>query len=540
MLPLRGAANPAIMNDWSHGYNVSQGYTFNTYRELSPEWLDAAARLNGVLPPQRVGGRFRYVEFGSGQGVGLCLLAAAYPDCEFVGIDFLPEHIAHATQLAHTAALDNVRFVEADFLALGAAWPAELGRFDYAVLHGIISWVPVDVRQALTRCLEAATLPGALVYVSYNCLPGWLGGMPFQHMLSRMARTGNKPGSTVMQEGVALFEALQRNGAAVATALPQLSKRIDSAKVQSPAYLVQEYLHREWHPLWFSTVSDELAGAKLTHVGSATIADVLLPRSLADALRDQILAEPDPVMRQELIDLATNASFRRDLFCRGARRRTVGMTVEEPALRLLTERPEGRVEVATSFGNAQLPVDLVGLVYDLLGERARSLPELLAAPPLAGRPSDVVVSTVVLLLQGGRIAFARSGPLPADPAHRINDVLIAATAAGASYADLAMPVLGGILRAGDVEMMVLDELRRSPAATPAQLAQALVARLARLGRNVQVEGHVAQPDELVSWSEALVDKLLRGKLPLWHALGALDPDAYPNPLTRRADAPPPA
>ena len=68
------------MSDWSHGYNVSLGYTYGFYRELAPDWLDLCTRISGYAAPSRsTDGSFRYIEFGSGQGLGLCLLAAANP-----------------------------------------------------------------------------------------------------------------------------------------------------------------------------------------------------------------------------------------------------------------------------------------------------------------------------------------------------------------------------------------------------------------------------------------------------------------------------
>src|SRR3546814_8855059 len=96
--------------------------------------------------------------------------------------------------------------------------------------------------------------------------------------------------------------------------------RVDGLRRQAPAYLVQEYLHNEWHPLWFSQVADELSGAKLRHVGSATLPENYLPgllsAELAAVVRDH---DSGGALQQELIDLAINQSFRRDLYCRGPR-----------------------------------------------------------------------------------------------------------------------------------------------------------------------------------------------------------------------------
>jgi tRNA G46 methylase TrmB len=119
------------VTDWTHGYNIEQGYTYGVYRELAPDWMDVCAMLAGfAVPSEGAQGQLRYLELGCGQGFGLALIASAYPQIEFVGVDFSPEHIAHARGLAHAAGLDNVRFVEADFLDLARDWPPELGRFD--------------------------------------------------------------------------------------------------------------------------------------------------------------------------------------------------------------------------------------------------------------------------------------------------------------------------------------------------------------------------------------------------------------------------
>ena len=87
------------MVDWAHGYDVSVGYTYGFYREMAPDWLDLCTQISGFVPPRRgPSGQFRYLDLGTGQGLGLCLMAAAYPQAEFLGIDFHPEHIVHAEQ----------------------------------------------------------------------------------------------------------------------------------------------------------------------------------------------------------------------------------------------------------------------------------------------------------------------------------------------------------------------------------------------------------------------------------------------------------
>jgi|GEM_PF-5370897 len=170
--------------NWGLGYNVDVGYTFGYYREQDPLWLDLCALVHGVRPPSLTSEKgLRYLELGCGQGLNLWLLAACRPEIEFVGVDFNPLHIAHAKHLSSAAGLTNVRFIEANFVDLAANWPEELGRFHYVSAHGVLSWISRSVRESLYGCLDNALFPGGLVYFSYNALPGWLSGLPIQHLM---------------------------------------------------------------------------------------------------------------------------------------------------------------------------------------------------------------------------------------------------------------------------------------------------------------------------------------------------------------------
>lgn len=144
--------------DWKHGYYADSGYTYGYYPETSPLRLAWAALVQGHQMPTR---GFRYLDAGCGQGLSLILMAAAHPDSEFVGIDFLPEHVAHAASLARRCGLANVRFIEGDFTEL-APDAAALGPFDYVVCHGITTWVSPEVKRALFSLVGRALKPGGL------------------------------------------------------------------------------------------------------------------------------------------------------------------------------------------------------------------------------------------------------------------------------------------------------------------------------------------------------------------------------------------
>ena len=94
---------------WHRGYFADTGYTHGYFREMAPSYLAWAALMQGVAVPTR---DFRYVDLGCGQGFGLILLAACHPDSQFIGVDFMPAHVAHARQLAREGGVDEHRAKE--------------------------------------------------------------------------------------------------------------------------------------------------------------------------------------------------------------------------------------------------------------------------------------------------------------------------------------------------------------------------------------------------------------------------------------------
>lgn len=497
------------MSDWSHGYNVSVEYTCHFYREMAPDWIDHAARVAGYVPPRRsASGAFRYLELGSGQGMGLCLLAAANPRAEFVGVDFLPAHVAHAQRIAQAAGLTNVRFVEADFANLAADWPSDFGTFDYVALHGVYSWVPEALRAALVRCLAAATHPGSLVYVSYNTQPGWLSSAPFQHITRAIEKSGDRPGAAAIEESVALFDRLRAASAPIFQTLPSIAVQIEAVKGRNASYLVQEYLNDSWHPMWHSQVAAELADAALDYIGSATMAEATLPALLAPELRDAILAVPAGPLRQDVQDFTIDQSFRRDVFARAPQRSDMpgSASAGDTRLHLLSAPMSGApIPVPARFSEIAIPPYAYAPVVEALTAGPKTIAELAALPLLRQQGADNAVQLLLLLIHAGTLAIGPAEPAPPDVSQRLNAVIAREAANGAPYDHVAAAALGSAFAVTKLDLLFFD-CWCSGHTEAAALAKGASERLAS-----------EDPTQL----PALAEAFLAHKLPRWRRLGAL-------------------
>ena len=353
------------MADRRHGYDVSVGYPASFFPQLAPNWLDFCIRVQG-FDPQRTGPSYRYADMGCGPGFHLCLLAAANPQAEFVGIDF-DTNIKHGHDLAAAAGLTNVSFARADFVDLATSWPTELGTFDYLVFQGVLSWVSPEVRAAAFQCVAQASKSGTVASFGYNIPPGWLSSVPFQHVANQF---GKRRGAEAAIAGA--FAMFRRLTDANAQLFGQMKPQLDVMAAQPLTYLAHEFLPDHWAPLWHSEVAQQLRQVDFTYVGSATVAEALLPNSLPPELASIIKEQPDDSLRQDIQDIVIVQRLRRDIFCREPRPARSNALEGDTPIFLLSPPQEGApVHFRTTFGGLMVDYDAVAISW-LLSPMARS------------------------------------------------------------------------------------------------------------------------------------------------------------------------
>lgn len=141
-------------------------YPGRAFMQTHPSRLAAIAHFHGLDAAPMTG--MRVLELGCGRGGNLIPMAFQYPQARFVGIDLSGASIAQAKANAAEFALANLDFQHRDIMDAGA----ELGSFDYIIVHGVYSWVPDPVRRKIVALFGELLAPRGVAYVSYNALPG--------------------------------------------------------------------------------------------------------------------------------------------------------------------------------------------------------------------------------------------------------------------------------------------------------------------------------------------------------------------------------
>ena len=141
-------------------------YPSYTRVQTHPDRLATIGKLLGMAPAPVE--RCRMLELGCGNGSNIGPIAFGLPESQFVGVDLAALPIANARKMVDELNLKNLTFHNCSI----AEVTRDLGRFDYIVCHGVYSWVPEEVRNAILRICRENLAPNGIAFVSYNAYPG--------------------------------------------------------------------------------------------------------------------------------------------------------------------------------------------------------------------------------------------------------------------------------------------------------------------------------------------------------------------------------
>jgi SAM-dependent methyltransferase len=431
---------------WDSGYISEIGYTYGYYRELNPALLRLACLYAGVVPPPP--GPLNYLELGFGQGVSINIHAAAFAG-EFWGTDFNPAQAGHARLLAN-ASRSGAVLVDESFTDLAAR--SDLPEFDVIALHGIWSWVSAESRQAIVDIVRRKLRPGGIVYISYNCLPGWNSTIPLRHLLALHVELAGSPGGGVTGKIDSAFAFAQRlvdSGAYHFKINPGAVERLKAISTQDRAYVAHEYFNRHWEIMSFSDVARCLEDAKLTYATSAHLVDNVDSINLTPEWQTLLADIHPPMLRHSVQDYLVNRQFRRDIFVKGSRSLPGPERAEllrEQAFVLLSRPEDITMKVAASAGQVTLNEQIYRPLIEIMAQDAyspKTMDEIGKSPTLRGLSFNDLASTLMILTGAGHAHPAQAVTKQArERCKALNRFLCQQAIGSTDIATLASPVTG--------------------------------------------------------------------------------------------------
>ena len=163
----RSGSGQSAIDDVRASYDEAP-YESYAHPQSAPGQLAAVAWAFGLDPPDVA--RSRVLEIGCAAAGNLIPFAATHPLACTVGIDLSQVHIDQGNRRVRALGLDNIELMHSDIAHLDLA---AMGQFDFIICHGVYSWVPDEVQEAILAACGQLLSPAGVAYVSYNTYPGW-------------------------------------------------------------------------------------------------------------------------------------------------------------------------------------------------------------------------------------------------------------------------------------------------------------------------------------------------------------------------------
>jgi SAM-dependent methyltransferase len=277
------------------------------HRATHPARIATVATFSGHAAP-RVD-RCRVLEVGCNDGSNLIPMAVSLPAARLVGCDLSPRALESGRRTIDALGLANISLVAEDLAAL----EERHGNFDFIIAHGVYSWVPPDVRDALIALAAQRLTPNGILYVSFNVLPGCRIRQAAWDMLHyHVDRIENARAR--LDAARQLASLLAAGGTATHESDQALRAELRAIAQHSDSELAHDDLAVPNDPVFFHTLVEHAARHGLRYLAEADVqtAGVAAISEAANAH----LSTLDAIRREQYLDFIRLRRFRQSLLVR--------------------------------------------------------------------------------------------------------------------------------------------------------------------------------------------------------------------------------
>jgi SAM-dependent methyltransferase len=301
-------------------------YVSRPFPQSQPSRLAALAKMFGLAAPEV--SRCRVLELGCAAGGNIIPFAVRFPGSQVRGIDLTERHVREGQARIKVLGLDNIRIEQGDIAASDLS--GEL--FDYIICHGVYSWVPPAVRDAILRVSAENLTADGVAYISYNVYPGWQMRGVIRDMMIYHAGLDGDPKMRIAKARWVLDNIAKssRGGTPYGDMLRGEAKAL--ARMDD-SYILGEFLAPENAPCYFRDFA-----AKAKEHGLVYLCEAELNQCIPEHMGAEVGAMMRVMSRDNLLPLEQyifkGRTFRQTLLVRAAR---------EPKIKrkLLPERARG-------------------------------------------------------------------------------------------------------------------------------------------------------------------------------------------------------
>lgn len=307
------------MNDIQKSYDELP-YISAAFAETSPARLEALASFLSLTPPPSK--TAKVLEIGCSYGGNLFPFAIANPQAKVLGIDLSEVQINKAKELAEQMRVDNIEFKAKDICDFTDADVRDYGKFDYIICHGVYSWVPDVVKDAILKTIKRFLSPNGVAYVSYNVYPGWkikdtirdflnFGTKDIKNKTAKVAKA--REHLRALGE-YAKFCKIDGQVSKILIDYDALEYHIEEILQMNDSYIMHEYLEVFNDPIYFKDFATHLDQNGLAYLTEVSLDDVFRSNLGLEQFDNYIDSNFNSrIDREQALDFLTGKIFRSSL-----------------------------------------------------------------------------------------------------------------------------------------------------------------------------------------------------------------------------------
>jgi SAM-dependent methyltransferase len=302
-------------------------YDSHPFPQTAVEHLEATAFLFGLETPAPA--RARVLELGCAAGNNLIPFAERHPGARALGLDLSSVQIAQGVQAIERLGLPNVEVKTFDIAEVDAS----LGQFDYIVCHGVYSWVPGPVQDAILRVCSENLAPNGVAYVSYNVYPGWKAREIVRDAMILRGGPRDTP-EEKLSYARGMIEFLAQSARPDSVLKKTLDETAPIVRDGATSYLLHEFLEPCNAPCYFKEFVARAESHGLAYLAEAEPSTMFV-QNYGTQVRDPLLREcgGSQVLMEQYLDFLVNRTFRQTLLVKQGQARHIRYRLDATRIR---------------------------------------------------------------------------------------------------------------------------------------------------------------------------------------------------------------
>ena len=302
----------------SQNSKIEKSYDELTYKsaafaQSSPYKLEACATLLGINPPPCKNAKV--LEIGCSFGGNLIPFAVNNENARVVGIDLSGEQIRRGKEIVKEIGLQNLELIHGDICEFKSD-----EKFDYIIAHGVFSWVPDFVKDAILRVVRENLSQNGVAFISYNVYPGWKVKDVVRDLMLLAAKDKDSTEERLKaaKEALLVYKEvlLTRDNEKFEKFMPikSLITWIDDILSKDDFYVVHEFLEDINDPFYFKDFCEKIDKFDLAYLCDIDMKDVFVPdfgNALVDDFKNVHFA--DRIQSEQFLDILNMKLFRQSL-----------------------------------------------------------------------------------------------------------------------------------------------------------------------------------------------------------------------------------